>query len=155
MTKSLRFTELQRTEETDVRARLSTLPYPECEEVVVLVLWAYRRLLVQSLDASPLEGWSEEPWEGVKSLGEEGAMRLPVAHRQIRPERRRAPEGRMSVWELRRRLGGSSAGPPMQPSVLSGVAEMINLQREGAQAKPYQVKQVRAVILKAKLGDRE
>ena len=37
----------------------------------------------------------------------------------------------------------------------SGVAEMINLQREGAQAKPYQVKQVRAVILKAKLGDRE
>jgi hypothetical protein len=43
----------------------------------------------------------------------------------------------------------------MQPSVLSGVAEMINLQREGAQAKPYQVKQVRAVILKAKLGDRE
>ena len=35
----------------------------------------------------------------------------------------------------------------------SGVAEMINLQREGAQAKPYQVKQVRAVILKAKLGD--
>ncbi len=37
----------------------------------------------------------------------------------------------------------------------SGVAEMINLQREGAQAKPYQVKQVRAVILKAKLGDGE
>jgi hypothetical protein len=32
---------------------------------------------------------------------------------------------------------------------------MINLQREGAQAKPYQVKQVRAVILKAKLGDGE
>jgi hypothetical protein len=59
----------------------------------------------------------------------------------------------MSVWELRRRFNGSSAEPPMQPSVLSGVAEMINLQREGAQAKPYQVKQVRAVILKAKLGD--
>ena len=35
------------------------------------------------------------------------------------------------------------------------VEEMINLQREGAQSKPYQVKQVRAVILKAKLGDRE
>jgi hypothetical protein len=59
----------------------------------------------------------------------------------------------MSVWELRRRFNGSSAGPPMRPSVLSGVAEMINLQREGAQAKPYQVKQVWAVILKAKLGD--
>jgi hypothetical protein len=28
-------------------------------------------------------------------------------------------------------------------------------EREGAQAKPYQVKQVRAVILKAKLDDEE
>ena len=37
----------------------------------------------------------------------------------------------------------------------SGVTEMINLQREGSQAKPYQVKQVRAVIVKAKLGDAE
>ena len=36
-----------------------------------------------------------------------------------------------------------------------GVAEMINLQREGAQAKPYQVKQVRTVILKARLGGGE
>ena len=34
----------------------------------------------------------------------------------------------------------------------SGVEERINLQRTGAHAKPYQVKQVRAVILKAKLG---
>ena len=34
----------------------------------------------------------------------------------------------------------------------SGVAAKINLQRAGAQAKPYQVKQVRAVILEAKLG---
>ena len=33
----------------------------------------------------------------------------------------------------------------------SGVEERINLQRAGANAKPYQVKQVRAVILKAKL----
>jgi hypothetical protein len=32
---------------------------------------------------------------------------------------------------------------------------MINLQREGAQAKPYQVKQVRTVILKARLGGGE
>ena len=37
----------------------------------------------------------------------------------------------------------------------SGVAELINIQREGTQAKPYQVKQVRAAILKAKLGDAE
>ena len=35
----------------------------------------------------------------------------------------------------------------------AGVEERINLQREGNNAKPYQVKQVRAVILKYKLGD--
>jgi predicted RNA binding protein YcfA (HicA-like mRNA interferase family) len=35
----------------------------------------------------------------------------------------------------------------------SGVDEMINLQREGSKAKPYQVKQVRAVILKYHLGE--
>jgi predicted RNA binding protein YcfA (HicA-like mRNA interferase family) len=34
----------------------------------------------------------------------------------------------------------------------NGVEEKINLQRAGTNAKPYQVKQVRAVILKAKLG---
>ena len=34
----------------------------------------------------------------------------------------------------------------------SGVAAKVNLQRAGAQAKPYQVKQVRAVIVEAKLG---
>ncbi|HEX7314980.1 MAG TPA: type II toxin-antitoxin system HicA family toxin [Pyrinomonadaceae bacterium] len=33
-----------------------------------------------------------------------------------------------------------------------GVEEKINLQRDGGKAKPYQVKQVRAVILKYKLG---
>jgi predicted RNA binding protein YcfA (HicA-like mRNA interferase family) len=37
----------------------------------------------------------------------------------------------------------------------SGVEEKINLQKTGSQAKPYQVKQVRAIILKAKLVDRE
>ena len=35
----------------------------------------------------------------------------------------------------------------------AGVEEKINLQREGNNAKPYQVKQARAVILKYKLGD--
>lgn len=35
----------------------------------------------------------------------------------------------------------------------AGVAERINLQREGNNAKPYQVKQVRAVILEYKLGE--
>jgi predicted RNA binding protein YcfA (HicA-like mRNA interferase family) len=34
----------------------------------------------------------------------------------------------------------------------TGVEEKINIQREGNQAKPYQVKQVRAVVLRYKLG---
>jgi len=34
-----------------------------------------------------------------------------------------------------------------------GVEERLNLQREGKHAKPYQVKQVRNVILKYKLGE--
>jgi len=34
----------------------------------------------------------------------------------------------------------------------TGVEEKINLQREGSEAKPYQVRQVRAVILKYRLG---
>ena len=34
----------------------------------------------------------------------------------------------------------------------SGVAEILNLQPKGAQAKPYQVKQVRAIILRYRLG---
>lgn len=33
-----------------------------------------------------------------------------------------------------------------------GIEEMVNLQREGAKAKPYQVKQVRAVIVKHHLA---
>lgn len=32
------------------------------------------------------------------------------------------------------------------------IEERLNLQREGAKAKPYQVRQVRAVILKYRLG---
>jgi len=34
----------------------------------------------------------------------------------------------------------------------TGIEEQINLQREGSKAKPYQVKQVRAVILKYNLA---
>lgn len=34
----------------------------------------------------------------------------------------------------------------------SGVEERINLQRDGRHAKPYQVRQVRAVLLKYHLG---
>jgi predicted RNA binding protein YcfA (HicA-like mRNA interferase family) len=37
----------------------------------------------------------------------------------------------------------------------NGVEERISLQRDGTNAKPYQVKQVRAAILKAKLGLRK
>ena len=32
------------------------------------------------------------------------------------------------------------------------VAEIVNLQPKGAKAKPYQVKQVRAILLKYKMG---
>ena len=37
----------------------------------------------------------------------------------------------------------------------AGVEEKINLQRDGNNAKPYQVKQVRAVLLKYKFGEGE
>lgn len=37
----------------------------------------------------------------------------------------------------------------------AGVEEKINLQRAGTNAKPYQVKQARQVILKAKLGSKQ
>lgn len=35
----------------------------------------------------------------------------------------------------------------------AGVEEKINLQHEGSNAKPYQVRQVRAVLLKYHLGE--
>jgi hypothetical protein len=34
----------------------------------------------------------------------------------------------------------------------SGIIEKINLQRDGAKAKPYQVRQVRDIIVKYRLG---
>lgn len=37
----------------------------------------------------------------------------------------------------------------------TGVVEILNLQPKGGRAKPYQVKQVRNIILKYKLGDVE
>lgn len=36
--------------------------------------------------------------------------------------------------------------------VKQGVEQLINLQREGSTAKPYQVRQVRSMILRYKLG---
>ncbi len=36
----------------------------------------------------------------------------------------------------------------------AGIDERINLQQDGGHAKPYQVKQVRAMILRNRLGDR-
>jgi hypothetical protein len=41
------------------------------------------------------------------------------------------------------------------PSVASSVAEILNLQPKGAKAKPYQVQQVRKVILKYRLAGGE
>lgn len=37
--------------------------------------------------------------------------------------------------------------------VKPGIEELINLQRDGAKAKPYQVKQVRIIILRYDLGE--
>ena len=37
----------------------------------------------------------------------------------------------------------------------AGVPERINLQRDGAHAKPYQVRQVRQTLLKHELGEGE
>lgn len=39
--------------------------------------------------------------------------------------------------------------------VKSGIEERINLQKDGHHAKPYQVRQVRAILLKYQLGDDE
>ena len=72
----------------------------------------------------------------------------------------------MSLWEPRRLLDAFSAALPMRLGFekrvrgshhlfrKSGVEEKINLQRAGTNAKPYQVKQVRTAILKAKLGSK-
>ena len=38
--------------------------------------------------------------------------------------------------------------------IKEGVEEILNLQPKGRQAKPYQVKQVRAVLLRYRLGGR-
>ncbi len=37
----------------------------------------------------------------------------------------------------------------------TGVVEILNLQPRGGQAKPYQVRQVRDVIVKYRLGDKD
>ena len=37
----------------------------------------------------------------------------------------------------------------------AGIEEKVNLQREGNEAKPYQVRQVRTVVLKYHLGESE
>ena len=49
-----------------------------------------------------------------------------------------------SIWQQPRRIVDNT-----HPKL------SINLQREGGQAKPYQVKQVRTVVLKYNLGDSE
>jgi hypothetical protein len=37
-------------------------------------------------------------------------------------------------------------------AVKSGIEEMLTLQRDGRKAKPYQVRQVRSVLLRHRLG---
>jgi len=34
-----------------------------------------------------------------------------------------------------------------------GIDELINIQRDGSNAKPYQVRQIRAVLVKYQFGD--
>ncbi len=51
-------------------------------------------------------------------------------------------------FEERARGGGSSH----RVFKRAGVEELVNLQRAGTNAKPYQVRQVRAVIVKYGLG---
>ena len=49
---------------------------------------------------------------------------------------------------------GNRTGLPNSHNIFrkAGIEERINLQRDGNNAKPYQVKQVRAVLMKYKLG---
>ncbi|HEX5714560.1 MAG TPA: type II toxin-antitoxin system HicA family toxin [Thermoanaerobaculia bacterium] len=58
--------------------------------------------------------------------------------------------------ELRRLLAGLGFEERIRGShhifVKPGVEQLINLQREGSSAKPYQVRQVRSMILRYKLG---
>ena len=37
--------------------------------------------------------------------------------------------------------------------LMAGVEELINLQRDGSKAKPYQVKQVRHIVMKYRFGE--
>ena len=52
--------------------------------------------------------------------------------------------------ELKERIKGSH-----HIFTMDGVEEILNLQPKGAKAKTYQVKQVRNVILKYKLGEKK
>ena len=56
----------------------------------------------------------------------------------------------LSYFEFEERIRGSH-----HIFTKEGVEEILNLQPRGAKAKPYQVKQVRVVILKYKLGGSE
>jgi hypothetical protein len=49
-------------------------------------------------------------------------------------------------------ISTSCCGPTPKPSAKEGVEELINLQRDGKSAKPYQVKQVRRIMLRYGLG---
>ena len=55
--------------------------------------------------------------------------------------------GLLTALEFQERINGSH-----HIFWRTGIEEIINLQPKDAQAKPYQVKQVRKIILKHKLG---
>jgi hypothetical protein len=66
---------------------------------------------------------------------------------------RRTPTSISTIFEVCFGISGSRRGPGSHFIFRrSGVEERINLQLDGRHAKPYQVRQVRAVILKYLLG---
>jgi len=58
--------------------------------------------------------------------------------------------GLLQAYDFSERIKGSH-----HMFVRDGVSELVNLQRDGSKAKPYQVRQVRTVILKYQLAKEE
>jgi hypothetical protein len=87
---------------------------------------------------------AEDPGEKSARIAYEAPLQQPNHERPYRREWQKPSKNGVSRKFLLRALFRKA-----------GVEERINLQREGNNAKPYQVKAVRAVILKYKLGEVE
>lgn len=66
-------------------------------------------------------------------------------------------DSNIAFAELRKLLGRLGFGERVRGDhhifTRDGVAEIINLQPKGKKAKPYQVKQVRSILVKYQLGE--